>query len=32
VLDGVLRYAVAGVRADGTWGVSLIEAGRIYGA
>jgi hypothetical protein len=26
-LDGILRYAVAGLRADGTWGVTLHAVG-----
>lgn len=28
-LDGILRYAVAGVRRDGTWGVALQEVGAL---
>jgi len=26
-LDGLLRYSVAGLRADGTWGVALVAVG-----
>jgi hypothetical protein len=29
VLDGILRYAVPGLRADGTWGVAPVAVGRI---
>jgi hypothetical protein len=32
ILDGVLRYAVPGLRADGSWGVALVSAGRLVGA
>jgi hypothetical protein len=28
-LDGVLRFGVAGLRRDGSWGVALEEIGRL---
>lgn len=31
-LDGVLRYGVAGLRRDGTWGVGLRRVGRVVAA
>ena len=32
MLDGVLRYGVAGLRRDGTWGVGLRRVGRLVAA
>jgi hypothetical protein len=32
MLDGVLRYGVAGLRHDGTWGVGLRRVGRLVPA
>jgi hypothetical protein len=32
MLDGVLRYGVAGLRGDGTWGVGLRRVGRLVAA
>lgn len=29
VLDGVLRYAVPGLRDDGSWGVAVVAVGRL---
>ncbi len=31
-LDGMMRYAVAGLRADGTWGIALREVGSLVAA
>jgi hypothetical protein len=32
MLDGVLRYGIAGLRRDGTWGVGLRRVGRLVAA
>jgi hypothetical protein len=32
MLDGVLRYGVAGLRSDGSWGVGLRRVGRVVAA
>ena len=32
VLDGIVRYAVAGLRADGSWGVTVHELGKLIDA
>jgi hypothetical protein len=32
MLDGVLRYGIAGLRRDGTWGVGLRRVGRLVSA
>jgi hypothetical protein len=32
MLDGVLRYGIAGLRADGTWGVALRQVGPLVAA
>jgi uncharacterized Zn-binding protein involved in type VI secretion len=32
VLDGIVRYTIAGLRADGTWGISLISVRRLVAA
>jgi hypothetical protein len=32
MLDGVLRYGVAGLRADGSWGVALHQVGKLVEA
>ncbi len=29
LLDGVLRYAIAGLRSDGAWGVALVPVGQL---